>query len=639
MNQTLVILSLVLGCLLFASLIVLFFISRKSQQVMRSLLEIMTHPEQAKVKDATRVLSTILKDEITKIDDNFKSMSETLQNQINQTNEIKDVLGEQNDKLVATANDAVQKIAQMSQRLDNTVEGLNNIVSSNGWNDVQHSTDNFSATIETLLNKINDTSNSATENATRIQEQIQQCIESEQQISEQLHNHFNSNTEDMNKLTESGNALQQQLTDLSTSVTSGFENVKNASADYNETMRQNDKLLSDYLTKLSEFTKNAGKELSKQVNTMTNTANVVSANVRLAETSIDKQLRKLETAIEALGNSTTNTTESVRGITNELSGLTNRFDSEIHEFSTNVVKEIGDVSGIANKTLESTKSAANAFADSVQSMGVGVRETLIEMNKAHTQLSGQSENLIKMSVETTEQLKPLSELIEKYYAALPDLAAGSRDMSENLNTIVNTLVEKIELMKTSISESLEKINSSSTQLGNLAGESRQQMIDLMSDYAKAVDAMQSLNNQMMVARASAPMDAIKVAPSVSFKPISTKDFLAQTDKLFEKLYEQAVDLTRASNAEIPEIVWNKYNNGDTKIFAKWLVKMFSATDKKQIRELIKSDKIFNSQATQFVRNFEKILNGAEQTNDAEKVKTALLKTDLGTIYTVLAKNI
>ena len=637
MNQTLVILSLVLGCLLFTSLIVLFFISRKSQQVMRSLLEIMTHPEQAKVKDATRVLSTILKDEITKIDDNFKSMSETLQNQINQTNEIKDVLGEQNDKLVATANDAVQKIAQMSQRLDNTVEGLNNIVSSNGWNDVQHSTDNFSATIETLLNKINDTSNSATENATRIQEQIQQCIESEQQISEQLHNHFNSNTEDMNKLTESGNALQQQLTDLSTSVTSGFENVKNASADYNETMRQNDKLLSDYLTKLSEFTKNAGKELSKQVNTMTNTANVVSANVRLAETSIDKQLRKLETAIEALGNSTTNTTESVRGITNELSGLTNRFDSEIHEFSTNVVKEIGDVSGIANKTLESTKSAANAFADSVQSMGVGVRETLIEMNKAHTQLSGQSENLIKMSVETTEQLKPLSELIEKYYAALPDLAAGSRDMSENLNTIVNTLVEKIELMKTSISESLEKINSSSTQLGNLAGESRQQMIDLMSDYAKAVDAMQSLNNQMMVARASAPMDAIKVAPSVSFKPISTKDFLAQTDKLFEKLYEQAVDLTRASNAEIPEIVWNKYNNGDTKIFAKWLVKMFSATDKKQIRELIKSDKIFNSQATQFVRNFEKILNGAEQTNDAEKVKTALLKTDLGTIYSTIHK--
>ena len=639
MNQTLVIISLILGGLLFINLIALFFISRKSQHVMQSLLEIMTHPEQAKIKDATRVLSTILKDEITKIDDNFKSMADALNNQIAHTNEIKNVLGEQNDKLVNTADEATKKIAQMSQRLDNTIDGLNAIVSSNGWMDVQHTTDNFSATMEGLLNKISDTSTTATENATRVQEQINNCIETEHQINEQLQSHFTSNSENMDKLTTSANALQQQLTDLSTSVTGGFENVTTASQKYDETMHSNDKLLSDYLTKMSEFTKRAGKELTRQVNTMTETANVVGANVRMAESSIDKQLRKLESAIDALNNSTTNTTNSVRGITNELSGLTNRFDSEIHEFSTGVVKEIKDVSGVANETLENTKSAATEFADSVKSMGIGVRETLIEMNKAHTQLSGQSENLIKMSVETTEQLKPLSELIEKYYVALPDLAAGSRDMSENLNTIVNTLVEKIELMKTSISESLDKINSSSTQLGDLAGESRQQMIDLMSDYAKAVEAMESLNKQMMVARASAPMDAIKVAPSTPFKPISTKDFLSNADKLFEKLYEQAVDLTRASNAEIPEIVWNKYNNGDNKIFAKWLVKMFNATDKKQIRELLKSDKIFNSQATQFVRNFEKILNGANQTNDADKVKTALMKTDLGTIYTALAKNI
>jgi hypothetical protein len=272
-------------------------------------------------------------------------------------------------------------------------------------------------------------------------------------------------------------------------------------------------------------------------------------------------------------------------------------------------------------------------------MGIGVRETLIEMNKAHTQLSGQSENLIKMSTETTEQLKPLSELIEKYYTALPDLSSGSKEMSENIEQIVNTLVDKINLMKTTINESLENINDSSAKLGDLAGESRQQMIDLMSDYAKAVDAMQSLNKQMMIARASAPMDAIKTAPAPAFKPISTKDFLSNVDKMFEKLYEQSVDLTRASGSDIPDVVWKKYNDGDKKIFAKWLVKMFAATNGKQIRELLKSDKVFNSQATQFTRNFEKILSGADQTNDGDKLKATLLKTDLGTIYTAIHKNI
>lgn len=638
MSQILLIILLSVVSLLFIGTIAIFFISHKSQTVMRSLLEIMTNPQQAKVQDAKNVLQAILKDEIEKIDDNFKSLSNNLATQIAHTESIKQVLAEQNEKLVTTADEAAKKIALMSQRLENTIDGLDGIVSSKGWFDVQQTTENFAATTETLLNKIKDTATTTTENATKIQEQIDKCISEEQQISEQMQTHFTDNTKNMQDLTTASATMQQQLSDLSTSVKSDFEQVATVSKDYNETMHQNDKLLSDYLTKMAEFTKRAGKELTRQVNTMTETANVVGANVRLAEASIDKQLRKLESAIESLNMSTTNTTASIRGVTNELAGLTNRFDGEIHEFSTGVVHEIKDVSGVANTILENTKSAATEFADSVKSMGIGVRETLIEMNKAHTQLAGQSENLIKMSTETTEQLKPLSELIEKYYVALPDLAAGSRDMSESLNTIVNTLVEKIATMKTTISESLENINNSSVQLGNVAGESRQQMIDLMADYTKAVDAMQSLNKQMMIARASAPMEAIKVAPGTPFKPISTKDFLNNVDKLFEKLYEQAVDLTRASNAEIPEIVWNKYNDGDTKIFAKWLIKMFDATDKKQIRELLKSDKVFNSQATQFVRNFEKILNGANQTNDADKLKSTLLKTDLGMIYTVIHKN-
>lgn len=637
MNQILLILSLSLGFLLFLSLVCLFFISRKSQRVMQSLLEIITHPENAKVQDASRVLQTILKDEIAKIDNNFKNMADALQSQINHTEEIKHALGEQNDKMLTTADEAVKKIATMSQRLDNTANGLDNIVGSAAWADIQHSVDNFSATVESLLNRIAETTTTTTEHATQLQNQISQSLDTEHQISEQLQSTFNSNTKNMEKLTTSANTLQQQLTELSASVSGGFEKVTTSSAEYNDTMHQNDKLLSDYLTKLSEFTKRANKELTRQVNTMTETANVVGANIRLAESSIDKQLRKLESAIEALNNSTTNTTASVRGITNELAGLTNRFDGEIHDFSTGVVKEIKDVSGVANETLENTKVAATEFANSVKAMGIGVRETLIEMNKAHTQLSGQSENLIKMSQDTTEQLKPLSELIEKYYVALPDLASGSRDMSENLNQIVNTLVEKIAVMKTTISESLENINNSSAELGDIAGQSRQQMIDLMSDYAKAIEAMQSLNKQMMIARASAPMDAIKVAPAASYKPVSTKDFLAQTDKLFDKLYEQSVDLTRASGAQIPDVVWKRYNDGDNKIFAKWFVKMLAATDKKQVREMLKSDKVFNSQATQFVRNFEKILNGADQTNDADTVKTALLKTDLGIIYNTIHK--
>ena len=639
MNQNLLIILCILGALLFISLVCLFFISRKSQRVMHSLVEIMTRPEQTKIQSAMRILGLLFKDEINKIDANFKAMSDTLNTQIEQTEQIKQQLTIETDKLVGLSEEATKKISNMSQRLENTVDGLQNIVSSTGWNDIQSITDKFATNIDELLNKIQNTTNTTSDNALKIQEQINQCIDQEQEISNQLQNSFKNNSENMDVLTKSANDLQQQLTNISTSVTDGFTGVKTSAGEYDETMRKNDKLLNDYLTKLADFSKRADKELVKQMNTMTETANVVGARVRLSEASIDKQIRKLEATIDTLNNSTESTKTSVGNISTELANLTNRFNGEIHDFSTSVVKELQEVSGVANTTLENTKTAATEFADSVKTMGVGVRETLIEMNKAHIQLSGQSEGLIQMSKDTTEQLKPLSELIEKYYKALPDLSQGSKEISENLNNIVNDLVEKINTMKTTITESLNNINQSSGQLSDLAGQSRQEMIDLMSDYAKATDAMQSLHKQMIVARATAPMEAIKATPAATYKPLSTKDFLNTVDTIFQKLYEQSVDLTRAAGADIPDIVWKKYNDGDNKIFAKWLAKMFAATDKKQIRELLKSDNVFQSQAAQFARNFEKILDGADQTNDASKVKNAVLKSDLGTIYTAIKKSL
>ena len=63
--------------------------------------------------------------------------------------------------------------------------------------------------------------------------------------------------------------------------------------------------------------------------------------------------------------------------------------------------------------------------------------------------------------------------------------------------------------------------------------------------------------------------------------------------------------------------------------------MLNASDKKQVRELLKNDAIFRSQASQFVRGFDKILEAGLQTDNPDTVKAKLLKTDTGIIYTHL----
>lgn len=629
----------VLCGMLAITLGVLFFVSRRSQRVMESLLQLMTQPDRARIADASRVLQTILADEIAKIESSFQTMRDTLNAQIASANELKQELTVQNDKLVATADEATKKVVLMSQRLDNTVLGLHNIVSSGGWTDIQNTTDNFRTTVNTLLTQIDTTAAATTEQISTIQSQIDGWVATSETLGQNLKDAYNTNDEQMKNLAQQSDTMQQQLQTLAQSVADGFNNVKTTAADYETVMANNDKLLNDHLTKMDTFSKQSKKQLTSQMNSLTNTSNAVGGQVRLAEASIEKQTNKLTAAVETLMDSAARTETSVRGISNELATLTNRFNGEIKEFATAVVSELKTVSGVANTTLENTKTSANAFSESVKAMATGVRETLIEMNTAHTQLSGQSANLIKMSAETTAQLQPLSELIERYYSALPDLSQGSVEAGEKLQQIVASLNEKIGLMKSTVAESTDAISTSAIKLEDLAGQSRQQMIDLMSDYAKAVNTMQTLNKQMMVARATAPMDAMGVAPTPSYGRVSATDFLKQAERAFENMHDLSLDLTRATGADIPDVVWKKYHDGDKAIFSKWLAKMMGAADKKQVREMLKNDTVFRRQATQFIRAFDKILSGTKNVDNPDQAATTLLKTDLGQIYAVLKANI
>lgn len=634
-GQFYIILVSVLGGLLVIALGVLFFVSRRSQKVMQSVLEIMTRPERARVQDAVRVLNSILADEIIKLESSFQVIRDELNGQIAVAKELNQQLAEQNNRLVETADDATKKIAVMAQRLDNTVGDLTGVVQSGGWQDIGVITERFSTTVNELLAKIDTTSQETTERVATIQNNIDQWILAGDTLNQKLTSDFDSSVEQMKNLNTECESMQQKLEGLSTSVANGFENVKTSAQNYEDVMDNTNKALDEHLVKMDTFGKQAKKSLTGQMNTLVNTANVVAGQVRLSETSIDAQVRKLTGVVDTLSATATNTENSVRSVSKELNDLSNFFDKNIKEFSSDVVGELKTVSGVANSTLENTRSAANAFSESVKAMATGVRETLIEMNTAHTQLSGQSANLIKMSAETTAQLQPLSELIEKYYSALPGLARDSVSTGDNLQKIVSGLNEKIALMNQTVADSTTTIAESAVKLEDLAGQSRQQMIDLMSDYTKAVNTMQTLNKQMMVARATAPMDAISTAPTPMYGRVSSQDFLKQSERLFEKMHEQTLDLTRSAGADIPDVVWKKYHAGDKAVFSKWFAKVIGAADKKQIREMLKSDTVFHSQATQFVRSFDKILASAKQADGTDKLANTLLKTDLGQIYVAL----
>ncbi|MBO4700799.1 MAG: methyl-accepting chemotaxis protein [Alphaproteobacteria bacterium] len=639
-NNVFVIVGASIMGLAFIAMMMLFFISRKSQRVMKSVVSIMTEPDRARIADASRVLQTIMADEIKQIAACFQSMHATMNAQITDAQKLRDELAQRNQELVSTANEAIQRVVQMTGRMDNSISGLTQLVTSESWDNVTNATDRFAQTVGETLTKITETTNDSNDKIAQIDAKIAQWADGAVNLGNQLNTALETNTEQFQKMAEDANTIQGAIAELTKTSLDGFNQIKESAENYEDVLGENNKIVNTYLTKLDTFGKQSKKQLTAQMNTLTNTANVVGAQVLLSESSIEKQIKKLTDAVESLMTSATETESAVRGISTELSGLTNHFENEIKDFAGDVVGELKTVSGVANDTLKDTKTAANAFSESVKSMATGVRETLIEMNAAHTQLTGQSQGLIKMSMDTTAQLKPLSELIDKYYEALPELARQSGDAGIGLGKIVSELDEKIATIRDTVEKATIAVADSAVKLENLAGGSRQQMIDLMSDYAKAVDTMQTLNKQMMVARAAAPMEAIKSAGTSAPMPrASGRDFLESSTHEFDKMYEQTIDLTRAMGGEIPDVVWKKYHDGDKTIFAKWMSKIIRAANKKQIRELLKSDSVFRSQATQFVRSFDKIMAAARQTDNADKLVAGLIKTDLGVIYSALSPQI
>ncbi|MCL2017407.1 MAG: hypothetical protein FWG80_01350 [Alphaproteobacteria bacterium] len=629
--------------LLVVCAVIMALMARRSQKAAESLMLLLTRPERMKVQDAARVLQVVLAGEIEKIESNFKSISGVLDNQIQRADELSKHLGQHNALLVGTADEASRKMTIMNQRLENMLTGFDRIVNSQEWSELESAAERFHDRINDLLNRVDASAQDAIERTKTLQGHIDGWIDSGKKMSAMLHTDMESNTSQMNSMVVESDAMKEKLESLAKTVAEGFGGVRREAVGYEASMVEGGKLLDSQLEKLDDFTKKSKTLLVTQINGLTNTANSVGAQIRLAEASMEKQEKILRETITEMTAAAQNTEGSVRNVVGEVSILAGKFNGEIKDFTSEVVSELKAVQGVANNTLDDTKAAAGAFSESVRTMAEGVRETLIEMNNAHTMLTSQSDELIKVSADTTAQLQPLSELIERYTGALPELTSGSAQLSEQLENDINTLEEKIAGLHGTMETSIVGIADSSMKLDHLAGESRQQMIDLMSDYAKAVDTMKTLTAQMAETRASAPMkavakgiDAMASGGSASVAPrISADDFIGSAGALIERLHELSVDLTRAVGAEIPDAVWAKYHSGDKSIFSKWFAKMLNAADKRKVKDLFKSDAVFRSQATQFVRGFAKMLAGAEQTDNRELIVGTLLKTDLGQMYLAL----
>ena len=605
--------------LLVAMLPLVWLQSRRAERVMRAMQSLLLEPNRAKLSDARAVIERVMDGAASKIAGIFNSIAAVLAQQISRAETLEKKLGVENKMLVSTADNAALKIADMARALENLVGNLTEIIGRPEWKSVQDASDKFNSGANILLKELEHKANGINRASAELAAGVGAWSESGRRLSDELERHIQGNTEQMNLMSVSARGLKAELAGLQAAVIQDFENVRVSGRGIEGILANNEKLLSHQLEKMESFTDQAKKLLQAQGNSMADASAKIGTDIRLAESSIGAGVGNLNDTTDKLFSTSKSIKESFDAIAGEIVGITAKFQNEVNEFSEVVVAKLNDAQNATTHTMQNSGQIAHDFKDKIVPMLFNINETVKGLEAAK------------------DRIQPLSELVQKLDSVLPKLADKSGAMTADLTDRIGDMSEKITEMNAAAETALRGIGDSTILLEKLSGESRQQMIDLMADYAKAANTMRELSGNMADARAvaknatDAAMRDIRM-PFVAGAAVPVHDFMKQVSVITEKLHDLSVDLTRSVGAEIPDAIMEKYSARDRAIFSKWFAKMISGADKRKVRNMFRDDAVFRSQATQFVHGFAKMLAGAERTENRELVSATLLKTDLGIMY-------
>lgn len=594
MTNTILIFAAAFAAVLAGVLVFSIIIINRGVRSAKTLAQILIDPSAAKLDDAKDLVAQLSSQHLAAVGASVSKMSANIELQIKRAEQISENLASDNARLVGTANSAAENLAKMTTLLDAKLSQFHSVVSSKEWEDISKNAREFNANTAELFKQADHLSIDVADRVSALKHCFAEFDEDSKRLNTTLSANLEGNTAQMNSFSVESDALISRLSALLESVADKFARVKDESAGLETNLRSNEKLVDAHMDKIATYTRQSKMLLDQQLGGLTNTASAVGSQIRLAESSIDKQQQILEKSVQTLMEHATDTEGFVKGISTQITTLTGRLQNEVRDMVTGMLTSLAQVSDNAETALAQTGQASAAFADS--------------MNQAR--------DMIEVSREVTGQLEPLSKLIVEYHDTLPALAKSSEQISE-----------KIHQLGQAAGDSAVGLADSSLKLEKLTEQSRQMMIELLSDYSDALTKMEHLTKEMESARSSVSVKKIeqKNAPA-------TESFMARAGGMIEKLNEISVDLAQAAQTEIPDVIWDRYNGGDKAVFSKWFAKLIAAADKKRFKALFKSDSSFRGSATLFLRGFHKMLLDAQADDNKDAITSTLLKTDIGRVY-------
>ena len=441
----------------------------------------------------------------------------------------------------------------------------------------------------------------------------------------------------VNQISYEAQTIRSYLNELIYPANSNAIYTKSLTGALKEQIKEFKKIHQDVLN----LTKNLNQEINTWINELKNTSLQLDEKTKMSLKSLTKSLVDLnKSSLDASSKvmqSSDMFSEKTILLQNTIKETAQTFTpllSDLNKYG-NEIKKIEDA---LKQSDEKSKDVLTHTQQSASEIGLKIKE-IENVIKTYNEQAEKHDFILKNRLEQTQSILDLqNKALEQSDSFVKNQTSFIEEIKKGLSNQDEFLLQSETTLKShqkNIEKTFAKTNE---QIKNIEGTLQKNYDLVLKKSDEALLKVKALNDEIKETK-TLSKDIQEPTPQqteniVSQETKTSVDFLQNASLILDKLQTFSIDMAHIFTPKAEDMLWKKYYDGDKAVFMRYITRMISETQHKQIKDLYVNNEEFNQAITRYMTEFEDMTKMMQ--NVDKNLMTTLIGSDSGRLYMVLA---
>ncbi|MBQ3034559.1 MAG: hypothetical protein IJD25_00755 [Alphaproteobacteria bacterium] len=441
----------------------------------------------------------------------------------------------------------------------------------------------------------------------------------------------------VNQISYEAQTIRSYLNELIYPANSNAVYTKSLTGALKEQIKEFKKIHQDILN----LTKNLNQEINTWINELKNTSSQLDEKTKMSLKSLTKSLVDLnKSSLEASSKvmqSSDMFSEKTILLQNTIKETAQTFTpllSDLNKYG-NEIKKIEEA---LKQSDEKSKDVLTNTKQSASEIGLKIKE-IENVIKTYNEQAEKHDFILKNRLEQTQSILDLqNKALEQSDSFVKNQTSFIEEIKKGLSNQDEVLLQSETTLKShqkNIEKTFAKTNE---QIKNIEGTLQKNYDLVLKKSDEALLKVKALNDEIKETK-TLSKDIQEPTPQqteniVSQETKTSVDFLQNASLILDKLQTFSIDMAHIFTPKAEDMLWKKYYDGDKAVFMRYITRMISETQHKQIKDLYLNNEEFNQAITRYMTEFEDMTKMMQ--NVDKNLMTTLIGSDSGRLYMVLA---